>query len=121
MSPEIRKPHHFYNAYTNTSIVIHQENDVDVLRCSSFTVQTKIIPLLYMLANVCNEILWNDRLDPWNHCRDFPRHVTGMVDTLPVYVQQPTRARDRNPGRPKTRDAQQNLYDSNLQCAEYII
>lgn len=41
------------------------------------------------LAEVMNEINWNDRLSYWNHAYYFSNCVTGMVDTFPVFIQQP--------------------------------
>jgi len=52
---------------------------------------TKIIPTLSLLANQLNEIHWNDRLNFSNHTPIFPLYFTGMVDTVPIVISQPTK------------------------------
>jgi hypothetical protein len=52
-------------------------------------VHDKIIPTIHNLALVYDEVYWDDRLDLYNHTPHFAKHVTGVVDTVPIYVQQP--------------------------------
>lgn len=63
--------------------------DVDVLGISTSKLYGKILPTLHHLALVYDEVYWDDRLDLYNHTTHFPRNITGVVDTMPVYVQQP--------------------------------
>ncbi len=88
LDPHLRKPHYFFNAYK----YLHRypsRNDLDVLGCSRATLHDKILPVIYQLADSVNEIFWDDRLDPYNHIPFFSANVTGAVDTVPIYVQQP--------------------------------
>ena len=42
------------------------------------------------LANIISEIRYDDRLHPYNHVgQPFKYHVTGIVDTFPIYVPAP--------------------------------
>jgi len=43
--------------------------------------------MAHALANVIDEIRYDDRLDPFNHVGPpFKYHVTGIVDVFPVYI-----------------------------------
>jgi len=57
---------------------------------SNTKLHQRIIPTLYSLADIYDEIHWDDRLNQFNHIPYFPPSLTGIVDTLPVYVQQPS-------------------------------
>lgn len=61
-----------------------------VLGCSRDYLQRTILPGLYYLADVIDEIYWEDRLDPRNHAPHFPFLFTGIVDTFPMRVCCPT-------------------------------
>ena len=37
-----------------------------------------------------NEIQWNSRLNPLNHHELFPLHFTGIIDTAPVFIKNPS-------------------------------
>lgn len=87
----LRKAKYIFLAYKYIHQYPQQENTC-VLGISSTTLKTKIIPVLSILAQTLNEIFWEDRLDPYNHAPDFPYYVTCMVDTIPIYVQNPTNA-----------------------------
>ena len=60
------------------------------LSCSKWYLHYNVINCnLSYLSTHLNEIHWSDRLSPWNHAKYFPRYVTAMTETTPVYVQQP--------------------------------
>lgn len=71
---------HRYPSYNDTR---------DVLSCCKETLNSKVMPLLHQMAEVVNEIHWDDRLNEFNHIPFYPSNITGIVDTLPIYVQQP--------------------------------
>ena len=67
----------------------------NVLGCDVYFFHYVVLPALHYLALVMDEIYWDDRLDPYNHVIPFPFLVTGMVDTFPVRVLQPTNSEIR--------------------------
>lgn len=54
------------------------------------TLNERIKPFIHHLVVNYDEIYWDDRLDLYKHPPYFGRNVTGMVDTMPIYVQQLT-------------------------------
>jgi len=52
--------------------------------------RVNVIETAYALALAVDEIHYGDRLDRMNHHPFFPVGFTGVVDTFPVYVSQPT-------------------------------
>ena len=59
------------------------------LECTCHWLNYKIIPAISYLAQVMNEIHWEDRLSPYNHTPHFPLWFVGAVDTFPLRVLQP--------------------------------
>ncbi len=67
-----------------------------VLGCTRYELQYTVLPALHFLALVMDEIYWDDRLDPRNHSPHFPYLFTGMVDTFPMHVLNPSCKEVRN-------------------------
>jgi hypothetical protein len=48
-----------------------------VLGVSRDFINSEILPCLEWMGSTYDEIWWESRLSPWNHCQGFPYHVTG--------------------------------------------
>lgn len=51
-----------------------------------YYISRTVLPAIYYLGAVMEEINWNDRLDPYNHGEFFDKYVTCMVDTMPIFI-----------------------------------
>lgn len=80
---------HFVQALAYIHLYPTRRQSSIVLGCSASTLQETVLPHLITLANMINEIRWDDRLNPFNHTPDFPYLFTGMVDTFPIEVEKP--------------------------------
>ncbi len=48
-----------------------------------------IVPTIYAMQAVFDEIEWDARLDPHNHVPHFPFSITAITDTFPVFIEAP--------------------------------
>ena len=88
----LRKPEYFFLAFKYIHTYPPHPLSKSSLGVSSTTLHNKVLPTLSCLAQNLNEIHWEDRLNEYNHTPDFPYYVTGMVDTIPIYVLSPQNA-----------------------------
>jgi hypothetical protein len=66
----------------------HQSRSI--FQRSNSYIATKILPAIKLMANIFNEIHWEERLNSYNHTPHFPYYVNSIVDTFPIYVSKPT-------------------------------
>lgn len=85
----IAQPKHLYQIYKYIHKYPRRTQCHEDLGVGRTQVQCRLFPQMEWLANNMDEIHWEDRLSPWNHSPDFPYFVTGIFDTLPVYIQTP--------------------------------
>ncbi len=88
LPPSLHNLKYFFLVYKYIHCYL-SNNDDDVLSCSKSS-HIQVLPTIYALSDVYNEIFWKDRLDLFNHIPHFPSSVTDIVDTLSIYVQQLT-------------------------------
>ena len=55
--------------------------------CSRYKFETYVRPILSVLADKCDFIRWNRRLEHDNHHETMPPQVTGIVDTMPIVTE----------------------------------
>ena len=89
LPPHLHKAEYMYQALKYIHLYPRRNQCSSVLGISSSKLHSKVLPTLHILAQCLDEIHWEDRLDPFNHTPDFPLYVTGIVDTVPVYVLAP--------------------------------
>jgi len=93
---EIMNPQDMYRIFGFIHMGPRRRQAVRYLDCSKTYLHETVIPALHFLGSAVDEMQWNRRLLPWNHCPHFPKNVTFMVDTMPIVTYQPQNAQIRS-------------------------
>ena len=87
---------HFYFVFVYIHCYPRQEQCPSVLRArgmqtglSHRSFSRNVMPIALALAVCLREVVWSDRLDPFNHHPYFPVGVTTIWDMVPLYVATP--------------------------------
>jgi len=79
----------FYDVYVFIHMYpCHRQADIIFGKSHNY-ISIKVLPAMRIMANLFDEIHWEDRLDFDNHLPHFDSSHTGIVDTFPVQVVQP--------------------------------
>ena len=84
-----------YQAYCYLHMYPNRCQSKSSLGSSRWKLNYDVIPAIRYLAQVMNEIHWEDRLSPYNHTPHFPLWFVGAVDTFPLRVLTPVSSRLR--------------------------
>jgi len=86
-------PHHVYLVYKYIHLYPKNRQASTVLGVSTTTFKRIFYTTAEIMAQRINELDYDLRLSPFNHCIHFPTRVTAMVDTFVIHVSNPVEYR----------------------------